>query len=290
MRIVYHLGAHFTDEERLLRCLLKNRGLLAQNSVAVPGPKSYRQLLRDTILSLKGQAASEDTQTAILDQILDNDHAERLVLSWDGFLSLAPWVLKNGLYEAAGTRVRAFTQLFPTYESEFHLGMRNPASFLPALYSHLKSPPIGEFLAGIDPFDLYWSDVVERILDQNPDVKLTLWCDEDTPLIWPEILRAVSGLPGDQPMEGETDLLSQLMSGEGLTRLNAYLLSHPPANVAQRRKIVSAFLDKFALPDRIEYKFEMPGWSASMVEEMTQAYDEDIARIMAMSEVTFLSA
>ena len=26
MEIVYHLGAHCTDEERLLRCLLKNRG------------------------------------------------------------------------------------------------------------------------------------------------------------------------------------------------------------------------------------------------------------------------
>ena len=53
MRIVYHLGAHFTDEERLLKCLLKNRGILSQNAVAVPGPKSYRVLLRDTIMSLK---------------------------------------------------------------------------------------------------------------------------------------------------------------------------------------------------------------------------------------------
>lgn len=290
MRIVYHLGAHFTDEERLLKCLLKNRGLLSQHAVAVPGPKSYRILLRDTIMSLKGQPASEDTQAAILDQILDNDHAERLILSWDGFLSLLPWVLKNGLYESAGSRIRAFSQLFPVYESEFHMGLRNPASFLPALYQSLKSPPIGEFLAGIDPFDLHWSDVVERILDENPDTNLTLWCDEDTPLIWPEVLHSVAGIPADVVLEGEMDLLSQLMSGEGLTRLNAYLLSHPPAGIPQRRKIVSAFLDKFALPDRIDYRFEMPGWSASMVEEMTQAYEEDIARIMAMPEVTFISA
>lgn len=290
MRIVYHLGAHFTDEERLLKCLLKNRGLLSQHAMAVPGPKSYRILLRDTIMSLKGQPASEDTQAAILDQILDNDHAERLILSWDGFLSLLPWVLKNGLYESAGSRIRAFSQLFPVYESEFHMGLRNPASFLPALYQSLKSPPIGEFLAGIDPFDLHWSDVVERILDENPDTNLTLWCDEDTPLIWPEVLHRVAGIPADVVLEGEMDLLSQLMSGEGLTRLNAYLLSHPPAGIPQRRKIVSAFLDKFALPDRIDYRFEMPGWSASMVEEMTQAYEEDIARIMAMPEVTFISA
>ena len=33
MRIVYHLGAHCTDEERLVRCLLKNRGLLAGQGI-----------------------------------------------------------------------------------------------------------------------------------------------------------------------------------------------------------------------------------------------------------------
>jgi hypothetical protein len=80
------------------------------------------------------------------------------------------------------------------------------------------------------------------------------------------------------------------MSGEGMTRLNAYLLSHPPAGTAQRRKIISAFLDKFALPERIEYRFNMPGWSPSMVEELNESYDQDIARIMAMPEVTFLAS
>ncbi len=38
MEIVYHLGAHCTDEDRLLRCLLKNRGILAQQGIIVPGP------------------------------------------------------------------------------------------------------------------------------------------------------------------------------------------------------------------------------------------------------------
>ena len=36
MRIVYHLGAHCTDEDRLVRCLLKNRAVLAEAGIAVP--------------------------------------------------------------------------------------------------------------------------------------------------------------------------------------------------------------------------------------------------------------
>lgn len=290
MRIVYHLGAHFTDEERLLRCLLKNRSLLAEHGIVVPAPKRYRTLLRETAIQLKGQPASIDSQALILEQIMDEDRADRLVLSWDSFLSLPAWVLKGTLYPAAGERVRAFSQIFPEIEAEFHLAIRNPATFLPALHDRLKPESYGAFLAGADPFNLRWSEVVERILDANPDAPLTVWCDEDTPLIWPEVLRAVSGLPEDCVIEGEDELIATLMSGEGLTRMRAYIASHPPQTVVQRRKIVSAFLDKFALPERVDMQVEMPGWTVDTIEDLTANYDEDVARIQAMGDVTFLSA
>ena len=44
---------------------------------------------------------------------------------------------------------------------------------------------------------------------------------------------------------------------DGERKTLAYLESHPPANFMQRRKIVSAFLDKFALPERIGLAVEM---------------------------------
>lgn len=289
MRIVYHLGAHFTDEERLLRCLLKNRDLLSQHGIVVPAPKRYRTLLRETATKLRGQPAAVDAQALILEQIMEEDRANRLILSWESFLSLPNYVLKERLYPAAGERVRAFCQIFPEIEAEFHLAIRNPASFLPALYQKLSPETYREFLGGADPFDLRWSDVVERILDANPDAPLTIWCDEDTPLIWPEVLRAVSGLPPEAVIEGDDDLLTSLMSVEGLSRMRSYLEGHPAASVAQRRKIVSAFLDKFALPERIDMDFEMPGWTDDMVAEMTASYEADVARIAAMPEVSFIA-
>lgn len=290
MRIVYHLGAHYTDEERLLKCLLKNRQPLSQRGVIVPAPKRYRNLLRDTAIELKGKAASRDTQALILDQIMEEDIADRLVLSWDSFLSLAPWALKDkALYPSAGDRVRAFSQIFPEIEAEFFLAIRNPATFLPGLLAMLPSKTYDEFIGDANIFDLYWSDVVERILRDNPGVPLTIWCDEDTPLVWPEVLRAVTGLPENVVLEGEQDLLASLMSGEGLTRMNSYLENHPPGTVLQRRKIVSAFLDKFALPERIEVEVELPGWTEQIVDELTQSYEEDVYRISQMDGVSFIA-
>lgn len=291
MRIVYHLGAHCTDDERLIRCLWKNRDTLGKEGIVVPAPTRYRSLLRDTAVTLKGRAASRDTQALVLDQIMDEDRADRLILSWDNFLSYPQWVIRGRtLYPAAAERIRAFTQIFPEIEAEFHLAIRNPASFLPVLFSRQRGKSFEEFMGGTDPLDLSWSKMVEEVRTLNPDANLTIWCDEDTPLIWPEVLRAVSGHALGTVLEETDELLSTLMSAEGLERLQAYLTSNPPATILQRRRIVSAFLDKFAVADQIDLELDIPGWDDALVEDLTANYRRDIARIRTLAGVTFIEA
>ncbi|TGD66028.1 hypothetical protein EYC08_03785 [Tabrizicola sp. WMC-M-20] len=290
MRIVYHLGAHCTDDERLVRCLLKNRQVLGEQGIVVPGPARYRTLLRDTAMTLKGQPASRDTQALVLDQIMDEDRAERLILSWENFLSFPQWVLKTRLYPAAAERVSAFTQIFPDIEAEFHLAIRNPATFLPDLFAKQRDKTFDQFMSDIDPADIRWSDVIGDMLNANPGVPFTVWCDEDTPLIWPEVLQAVSGHAEGTVLTDANELLGTIMSPEGLTRMIAYMESHPAHTAVQRRRIVSAFLDKFALPDRVEMEVELPGWTQETVASLTEGYYQDVARIRAMPGVTFLSA
>ncbi len=294
MHIVYHLGAHCTDEERLLRCLLKNRGVLADQGIIIPGPARYRNLLRDTAIALKGQSASLDTQALVLEQIMDEDQADRLVLSWENFLSYAPWALRGTLYPAAAERVRAFSQIFPQIEAEFFLAIRNPATLLPALYEKqrrdkARGKTFAGFMEGVDLFNLRWSDVIESVIAENPAVPLTIWCDEDTPLIWPEVLQAVTDHALGTVLEGADELLTQIMPPDGMSRLKAYLAAHPAPTPQLRRRVVSAFLDKFALPDKIDVEFEMPGWTDETVATLTQVYLEDVARIAALPQVRFIA-
>ncbi len=290
MRIVYHLGAHCTDEERLLRCLLKNRQTLGAQGIVVPGPARYRTLLRDTAITLKGQAASRDTQALVLEQIMEEDTADRLILSWENFLSFPQWVLSDRLYPAAAERVRAFTQIFPEIEAEFHLAIRNPATFLPDLFAKQRDKTYEAFMGGTEPADHHWSGVIADVLAENPDVPFTVWCDEDTPLIWPEVLQAVSGHAEGTVLDDHDELLTKIMSPEGVTRMNAYLDGNTPPSVVQRRRVVSAFLDKFAMPDKVEMELDLPGWTQDTVASLTAGYTADIARIRAMPGVTFLSA
>ena len=290
MRIVYHLGAHCTDDERLIRCLWKNRETLAAQGIVVPAPTRYRTLLRDTAVTLKGRAASRDTQAVVLDQIMDEAKADRLILSWENFLSYPQWVIRSGrLYPAAAERIRAFTQIFPEIEAEFHLAILNPASFLPALHARLRGKSMEEVLGGSDPRLLSWYKLVEQVRTINPEANLTIWCDEDTPLVWPEVLRAVSGHAPGTVLTDTDELLVELMSPDGLERMRAYLAANPPANTNQRRRIVSAFLDKFALTDQIDMELDLPGWDEDLIEDITQTYVEDIARMRGLDGVTFLN-
>lgn len=288
MRIVYHLGVHCTDEEKLLRCLLKNRGTLAEQGVVVPGPARYRTLLRDTLATLKGETASEATQALVLEQIMEESEARRLVLSYDNFLAFPQGALRRGFYPSGPERMRALTRIFPEIEAEFHLAIRNPATFLPALLRKVPDRSYDEVTAGIDPMMLRWSDLIGRIASVNPDVPLTVWCDEDTPLLWPELLQSLSGHDDSTSLDGTDDFLSTLMSPDGLARLRTYLAQHPSIGVARRREVVSAFLSKFALPERLETEIDLPGWTEDYVAAMTAAYDRDTARIAAMPGVTFL--
>jgi len=289
MRIVYHLGAHCTDEERLLRCLLKNRGMLAKEGIIVPGPAKYRDLLRDTAMQLKGRPADQDTQAMVLEQIMSEDRADRLILSWENFIGYTRGAVRGSLYKSAGERMQAFCQIFPGIETEFHLAIRNPATFIPAVFHKQRGLTLEEFLKEIDAAKMRWSDTIASLRAKNPNVPITVWCDEDTPLLWPEVLQAVSGHSDAITLEDTDNLLASIMLPDGMQRMQAYLTSHPPQGAAQRQRIVSAFLDKFAQPDMIEVELDFPGWTEQLVAQMTEAYDHDVSRIIAMEGVRFLA-
>jgi hypothetical protein len=170
------------------------------------------------------------------------------------------------------------------------MALRNLVTFLPALFAQMRGKSFDDFLGGTDPLDLSWLRLVESVRTLNPEANLTIWCDEDTPLIWPEVLRAVSGHAPGTVQEDKDDLLVEIMSPEGLDRMRAYLAGNPPASISHRRRILSAFFDKFAMTDKVEMELDLPDWDEAMVEEITERDREDIARLRGMSDVTFIDA
>jgi hypothetical protein len=74
-----------------------------------------------------------------------------------------------------------------------------------------------------------------------------VWCNEDTPLLWTQIIHELAGLELDGEILDEFDLLIKNMSKEGMQRFAADLKSHPEMTEIQKRRIIFALLNKFAL-------------------------------------------
>lgn len=290
MQVVYHLGLHCTDEERLLRVLLKNKGRLAEEGIAIPGPGRYRPVLREALKALRGAPAPAEMQDTMLDSIMDGEGMERVVFSYDSFLCVPEKALGEGrLYPMAGDKTRWFPALFPAAETRFAFAVRNPATFVPALFQRTAGTSFEAFIGAAAPEGLSWAAMVARVRAGSPAVPLTVWCDEDTPLIWPEVVARVAGTARPEGLAGLDDFLATLLVPEGLERLRAVRAELPALTPALRRRLTAAFLDKFARPEAVEVELDLPGWTAELVDEMTARYEEDVARIADMDGVDFIA-
>lgn len=290
MQVIIHTGAHCTDGDRILRCLLRNKQDFSARGVAVPGPGKYRELLGQSFRAMSTQKPSEDAREVLMDAILDEENAERMILSNAYFLGSKRFAIQEGqIYPVASERIAQIQKLFTGDRLSLFMGIRNPATFLPAMLSNASPDLLSDVLGGPGPQSLRWSDCLHRIRAAAPELPITIWCNEDTPLLWAHIIRQMAGLGDGEKITGGFDLLSELITREGMIRFRAYLQKHPNLTELQKRAVIGAFLENFAIPEEVEEELDFPGWTEELVAELTELYDEDVRRIAAIPGLTFIA-
>ncbi|QUJ77352.1 hypothetical protein KDD17_04950 [Sulfitobacter albidus] len=289
MKLVLHAGVHFTEEDRLMKCLLRNAEDFSKIGVAVPGPSKYRGILRETLNAMVRAPAADGARDVLMDAILDEGDASRVILSDPNFFRTPKTAVQQGmLYPSAPVRMMRLVQLFAVDDVEIFIGIRNPATLLPILHRKATKPEPEDFWAGRVPTDIRWSEVIGLMRSSVPQAPITVWCNEDTPLIWAHIIRQMAGLPDDRKIIGGFDLLNSIMSDEGMKRFRAYLKDHPVMTEHQKRRAIAAFLDKYAVEEAVEEELDMPGWTDELVDELTEIYDADMEAIAAIPGVRLL--
>ncbi|MEM9212696.1 MAG: hypothetical protein AAGA63_14540 [Pseudomonadota bacterium] len=290
MQLVFHTGAHFTEEERMVKCLLRNKELFASRGVVVPGPSRYRSLIRDAVLSLESGHASEAAREVLLDAILDDASADRVLLSIVHLFGVPRAVLRRGvLYPKAPERLSSLASLFAQDDLEVFMCIRNPATFLPACMKKSPRDSVTEFLKGANPLGIRWSETVAQMRAAAPEIPITIWCNEDAPLLWSQVVREIGGLEHGDYVTGGFDLLADIMSKEGMARFIAYLKSKPKMNEIQLRRVMVAFLEKFARAEAVEEEIDAPEWTPALVAQMTEVYDEDVMALARIPGVSLIS-
>ncbi|NDW00064.1 hypothetical protein [Salipiger sp. PrR002] len=292
MQVILHIGVHCTDEDRLLKGLLRNACDFHREGISIPGPSRYRMLLSEVVSQLGAGAPAPEAREVMLDAILSEDPAlvKRVILSHETLLSVPKLALEGGeIYRKAERRLQAVAKIFDGDDLQILIGLRDFATWIPAMLRATPHETPESFLAGADPMQLRWSDLIARIRQALPDVPLLLWCNEDTPLLWGQILREAAGIEAERKIIGSFDLFSELVSPEAMQRFRGFLRENPQVSEAQKRRVMAAFLEKYALPEAMEEELDMPGWDAAYVDMLTELYDEDVWQISQMDGVRVLA-
>lgn len=286
--IAVHLGFHCTEEDRLLRCLLRNAPGLAAAGVSVPQPALYRQALRAQAAPREGEAAEPgEGATARLAEVLaPAPGIRRIVLSHPNLVSYpGRAVTAEGLYAGLPARLAALSARLGAQRIEIFCALRNPATLLPALRGLLPGTDYATLMSGLDPSGLRWIGPFARLRAALPDLPVTLWCSEDLPLIWPDLLRRLAGVPAGMALDGDADLLGALLTPVGMATLAAYLKAQGPLGPGDRRRLTTALLERYAQPGALEVEIDLPGWTDALVAEVTERYLADVAAIAALPGV-----
>ncbi|MHA6263828.1 hypothetical protein ACXYMO_11545 [Arenibacterium sp. CAU 1754] len=290
MKVIIHPGAHHTDDDRLLKCLLRNKEDFSGRGVSVPGPGKYRTLLKDTFSALESADAAPGARDVLIDAILDDETADRMILSNAHFFGSPRFALgQDQFYPLAPLRLQQIDQLFEGDQIELYFAICNPATFIPNVLGKAPEMHISSLLSGLNLQKLRWSKMLERIREAVPDMPITVWCNEDTPMIWAQIIRQMAGLGDGEKIIGGFDLLSTIMTQEGMRRFRTYLHTHRNLDEIQKREVIATFLDKYAIEDAIVEELDLPGWTDELIEMMTELYDADVERILQMSDIQMIA-
>ena len=289
MQMVFHLGVHATDGDRLLKTLLNNRDWLMQHGTDIITPNRHRGLFEEALMSLNGGRASAEMQQIMLDAVLNADSPERAVFSTPTFMGAPGRVVgQAGLYPQMGARAAALANLFPDHEVEFFLAMRNPASLIAEVLPVFTGGGYHVLMQGRQPLELRWRDAIQGLLRAVPGRRVVIWCHEDVPLIWPEIARLAGNIPPEAPLKGAMMYLGDILTGAGLAELKEALAAQDQMTIARRRDLSSQMIRDHGLPAVLDQVIDLPGWTQDLVDRVTAQYRADVAEIAVLPGVEFV--
>lgn len=295
--LAVHLGFHGTEEDRLARALLRDAAALRAAGIAVPHPAACRAVLgadgdgagTDGARE-PGRESRADAAARLLALAGTGPPPRRIVLAGGGLLCPPDQALgPGGLYPGLAERAKALDRAFAGLPWEAILGLRNPASFLPALRDLVPGPDGKARLATAAASPLSWVPPVRALRASLPDLPILVYCSEDLPLVWPELLRRMAGLPDAAALTGDADLLGSLLTPVGLATLAAYLRAQGPLTPDARRRLTTALLERYARPDALEVEVDLPGWTETRIAAVTADYAADVATIARLPGVRLLA-
>lgn len=290
MRVNLHIGMHFTRTARLVKAMRENEKVNANHGVISPPVKSYRTKINAELARLDGLPPTRDESRALVSQIMGEGDVRSAILideAWSGKIETA--FADEMLYSNAGENVRRVVELFQTEDVRLSMALINPATYIAGVLSVKRA--VGQarwFVRNVDPASISWKTTVDRLLAEVTDIPVTLWAEEDTPLVWARILRNLGELPQDTEIRAPYAALREVLTPEGMTLFKTFIEKFPPKSPQTEERAIMAFLDKYSAAPVYDPEDGLEGWDAEALATITERYEADIATLAEHPRVTLI--
>ena len=178
MRIILQAGVQCTDNERLIKTLLRNKETFAKAGVAVLPFKLYRNLLLKTLIKGINNNVDIGAREHLLETILDGTSMQinTVNVSNPMFFEIPRELLRSGqLYPNAVKILEQFLLLFSQDDVELYFSTRNPTSFLPTLFETSELAEFSALVKASNPFEIQWSEPALRLHQAFPNLLIRMW-------------------------------------------------------------------------------------------------------------------
>ena len=143
----------------------------------------------------------------LLAQIPRNTDAERVILANANCICVPHRIFKAEDFDALVVeKLQTFGTSFQGHAIELSICMLDPGTFIPAAYGKSHSRSSQRCMAGAAPTVVQCSSLIHSMRTVIPSAQITARCNEDTPFIWPKILRRLIGLDAEEPIKAGYNL------------------------------------------------------------------------------------
>jgi hypothetical protein len=289
MEIALHLGAHLTDVSQMRGCLRDNADALGAQGVLIPNKRSFLNMMIDAATQGMDSAYAPDFTDRLREVTGADAQTRRLILSAPGILASRPDITDGrNLYPDATARLAALRKLLGRHEVELFFCIRNPATYIPAVLQSAKTDARKAIEKNLRSEELRWSPLIADMRLHWPEASVTVWCDEDTPFLWHQMLARIAGCTPEGGFRNAYAWYDSIMIEGGAAKLETYLTSAPPVDEAHRQKVIAAFLDKFCDEAKLDVDTSITDWDEGHLDLLSALYEDDVDLIASMDGVNLI--
>ena len=291
MDILLHAGAHPTDNDTLMVSMNNNKPALDRCQVAVPDPVLYRRSLRQAMRQIEGAQFTDELRDMLYDSICGDQPPDTLAMVLSVPMLFAPpaqTVAQGVFFPQAVEKMRSAVEVFKNDRIKLFFAIRNPTTYLAALMKTCDSNNLSAVTGGSAPETLRWSELFLRLQAHFMDMELTVWCYEDSPFVWQDVIRAVGQVPPNIAIKDTYRLYLHLLNDVGQARFVAYMHKNTNLSAEKKREVMFAFAEKFGRPEIMDQDVSITGLAQEEVAFLTDLYEDDLAKITEIPNVRLI--